>query len=193
MPFCLEMFEGNARGLLLGLFFCRALRFRQGAGTAGSIGNADLDAEELLVIGPALRGKNILGLAGSSGLQVLLESGFVVADGPTEGVSGAQRALQIGKGWFDDVALDEDTRDFQASIEIESCDYGFESVGEQCRLLASAALLLAPTKTKQGAKGNALGDGSKMTAADERGAEPRELALAGVGKTAVEALRHGEA
>jgi len=40
------------------------------------------------MVGAALCGEGVVGLAGSGGLEVFLESGFVVADGSAEGVAG---------------------------------------------------------------------------------------------------------
>ena len=67
-----QAFHSNPGCLLLRLLLCRCLRLTQGSGSTLSIGNTDLDAEELLVIGTALRGQHILRLSSYGGLQVLL-------------------------------------------------------------------------------------------------------------------------
>ena len=43
------------------------------------------------MVGAALGGEDVLGLAGAGGLEVFLEGGFVVADGSAEGVGAAGR------------------------------------------------------------------------------------------------------
>jgi hypothetical protein len=85
-----EAFECDTCSVLLGLLLGGAFGFGEGAGASVAIGNADFDAEELLMIGAALSGEHVLGLACSSGLKVFLESGLVVANGSGEGVAGAQ-------------------------------------------------------------------------------------------------------
>ncbi len=83
-----EALEGEAGGLLLGLFFGGAFGFGEGAGASVFVVDADFDAEALLVVGAALVGEDVVGLAGAGGLEVLLQGGFVVADGSAEGVAG---------------------------------------------------------------------------------------------------------
>jgi hypothetical protein len=76
------------------------------------------------------------------------------------------------------VLFDEGTGGGETTIEIESCDDGFESVGEDCGLFAATALLLSATEEEKCAKVDAGCDLSQMAAADERGAEAGELAFA---------------
>ena len=113
------------------------------AGAACAVFDADFDAEALLVVGAALGGEDVLGLAGAGGLQMLLQRGFVVADGSAEGVAGLQRKVEIGQGGLDDLLFDEGAGGVESAVEIERGDDGFEGVGEQRRLFPAAALLFS--------------------------------------------------
>ena len=132
------------------------------------------------MVGTALRGEDVLGLAGSGGLEVLLEGGLVVADGSAEGLGGCQGAVKIGQRGLDDVVFDEGAGGVESAVEVESGDDGFEGVGEESGLLAASALLFSAAEAKVRPKVDALGDVAEMTAADEGGAEAGQLALAGV-------------
>jgi hypothetical protein len=140
------------------------------------------------VVGPALGGEDILRLTCSGGLKVLLQGGLVVADGSAEGIAGAESSLKIGEGGYDDMALDKGAGDLESTVEVEGGYDGFEGVGEQGGFLAASALLFSPAETEHGSEIDVLGDGPEVAAADERGAEAGELALASVGEAAVEAL-----
>jgi hypothetical protein len=91
------------------------------------------------------------------------------------------------------VALDKGAGHLESTVEVEGGDDGFEGVGEQGRLLAASALLFSPAKAEHGSQTDVLGDGPKVAAADERGAEAGELAFASVGEAAVEALSDRQA
>jgi hypothetical protein len=188
-----EAFEGDSRGLLLGLFLGGSFGLGEGPMTSLAVGDSNLDAEELLVVGAALRGEDVLGLAGSGGLEVLLECGLVVADGSGEGVSRREGSMEVGDGGLDDVALDEGAGGFETAVDVQSGYDGFEGVGEESGLLAATALFFAAAEAEHGTEADALGDAAEVTAADEGGAEAGEFALAGVGEAAIEAFRYGEA
>ena len=49
--------------------------------------------KRLLVVGAALGGEDVVGLAGAGGLEVLLQGGLVVADGSVEGLPPESRAF----------------------------------------------------------------------------------------------------
>ena len=187
-----EALECDAGGLLLGLLFGGSFGLGKGAGAPVAVGDADLDPEELLVIGAALGGEDVLRLACSGGLEMLLEGGLVVADGPGEGVACGEGAVEVGDGGLDNVALDEGARGVEPAVEVERGDDGLESVGEECRLLATTALLFATAEAKQGSKADALGNVAEVAAADEGGAKACEFALAGVGEALIEAFGDDE-
>jgi hypothetical protein len=119
-----------------------------------------------------------VGLAGSGGLEVLLQSGFVVADGSAEGVAGLQGNVQIGHGRRDDVLVDKGAGGGKATIEIKRCDDGFQGVGEDGWFLAATALLFSAAEEEMVSEVDAGGYFSEMAAADERGAEAGKLAFA---------------
>ena len=50
------------------------------------------------MVGAALGGEDVVGLAGAGGLEMLLQGGFVIADGSAEGVAGLQGEVEIGEG-----------------------------------------------------------------------------------------------
>ena len=141
--------------------------------------------------GPLWEVRGVVRLAGSGGLEALLEGGFVVADGSAEGVAGLQGEVEVGHGGGDDVLLDEGAGGGEAAVEIDGGDEGFEGVGEDCGLFAATALLFSATEEEVGAEVDAGGYFSEMAAADERGAETGELALAGVGEAAEESFGDG--
>jgi hypothetical protein len=95
IPLGLKAVKGNPGGLLLRLFFGGALGFGERASASEAVRDADFDAEELLVVGPALGGEDILRLACSGGLKVLLQGGLVIADGSAEGIAGAESPLEV--------------------------------------------------------------------------------------------------
>jgi hypothetical protein len=150
IPLGLKALKGDPCGLLLSLFFCGAFGFGERTSASEAVGNADLDAEELLMVGPALGGEDILGLTRSGGLKVLLQGGLVVADGSAEGIAGAESSLEVGEGGHDDMALDEGAGDLESTVEVEGGYDGFEGVGEQGGFLAASALLFSPAETEHG-------------------------------------------
>ena len=131
------------------------------------------------MVGAALIGEDVVGLAGAGGLKVLLESGFVVADGAAEGFAAVKGEVEVGKGRFDDVLFDEGAGGREATIEIEGGDDGFESVGEERGLFAAAALLFAAAEEEERAEVDAGAYFAKVAATDEGGAETGEFPLAG--------------
>jgi hypothetical protein len=191
-PFGLELFEGDSGGLLLGLLLGGAFGLGEGPLAALSVGDPDLYAEELLVIGAALGGEDVLRLAGAGSLEVLLESGLVIADGSGEGTSGGESTVKFRKRGLYDVAFDEGSRGVESTVEIKGGDDGLEGVGEERGFLSSAALLFAATEAEHGSESDAIGDMAEMAAADERGTKTRELAFASVREETVEALGDGE-
>jgi hypothetical protein len=189
---CDEAFEGDAGCLLLGLLLGGAFGFGEGARATVAVGDADFDAEELLVIRAALCGKDVLRLPRSGGLEVFLESGLVIADGSGEGVAGAEGSVELRDGGLDDVALDEGACSVESAVEVEGGDDGFEGIGEEGGLLAASALLFSAAETEQGSEVDAFGDTAEVTAADERGSQAGELAFARVREAAEEAIGYGE-
>jgi hypothetical protein len=185
--------KGEARSVLLSLLLGGSFGFSQGARAALFVCDADFDAKTLLMVGAALVGEDIVGLAGSCGLEVLLQGGFVVADSSAEGVPGLEGEVKIGKGGLDDVLFDEGARHGQTTVEVESGDDRFEGVGEESGLSAAAALLFTATEKKERAEVDARGDLAKMTTADERGAETGEFAFARGWKAAEERFGDCEA
>ena len=183
----IELLEGEAGGFLLGLLFGGALGFGEGAGVAGGVVDADFDAEALGVVGAGLIGEDVLGLAGSGGLEMLLKGGFVVSDGSAEGVAGVKGCVEIRECGLDDLFLDEAAGGGESAVEVEGGDDGFERVGEDGGFAASSAVLFATAEEDVVAEADAEGDVAEVTAADDGGAEAGELALAGVG----EALEEG--
>ena len=143
-----QTLEGEARGILLGLLLGGSFGFGECAGAAFFVGDADFDAEALLMVGAALIGEDVVGLAGAGGLEMLLQGGFVVADGSAEGLAGLDGEVEIREGGLDDVLFDEGAGGVEAAIEVEGCDDGFEGVGEECGLAAAAALFFAATEAE---------------------------------------------
>jgi hypothetical protein len=174
-----QTLEGKARGVLLGLLLRSSLGFGEGPGAALFILDPDFDAEAFLMVGAALVGEDIMGLASAGGLEVLLQCGFVVADGSAEGVAALHGEVKVRKGGLDDVLFDEGAGGVEAAIEIEGGDDGFEGIGEKGGLAAAAALFLAATETEKRAEINAGGDFAKVATADEGGAKTGQFALAG--------------
>ncbi len=84
-----------------------------------------------------------MGLTGAGGLKMLLQRGFVIADGSAEGFASLEGDVEAGKSRLDDVLFDEGAGDVESAVEIERGDDGFESVGEKGRLFAASALLFA--------------------------------------------------
>jgi hypothetical protein len=117
----------------------------------------------------------------------------VVADGSAKGIAGLEREIELGQGGLDDVLLDEGASGIEPSIEIERGDDGFDSVGKEGRLLSASALLFSAPEEKKIAEGDAGSHLSEMSAANERGAEAGEFALARAGKTAEQGLSHSKA
>jgi hypothetical protein len=118
---------------------------------------------------------------------MLLEGGFVVADGSAEGVAAVECGVEIGEGGLDDLSIDEAARGGESAVEVEGGDDGFEGVGEDSGLAAASAVLFATAEEDVIAEADAKGDVAEVTAADDGGAEAGELALSGVG----EALEQG--
>ena len=145
------------------------------------------------MVGAALVGEDVVGLAGAGGLEVLLEGGFVVADGSAEGVAALHGEVEIGQGGLDDVLFDEGAGGVEAAIEVEGGDDGFEGVGEQGGLAAAAALFFAATEAEERAEVDAGGDLAEVAAADEGGAETGQFALAGGGEATEEGFGDDEA
>jgi hypothetical protein len=193
LPFGEQCFECDTGGLLLCLFLGAAFRFGECSVASEAVGDADFDAEELLVIGTALSSEDVLRLADSSGLEVFLEGGLVIANGSGEGVTGAEGAVQIGKRGLDDVVFDEGSGGVESAVEVEGGDDGFDGVGEESWLVAASALLFAAAEAKECPKADALADVSEVPAADEGGAEAGQLSLAGAGEAAIKAFGYDQA
>ena len=140
--------------------------------------DADFDAEAFLVVGTALVGEDVVRLAGAGGLEMLLQRGFVIADGSAEGVAALHGEVKIRQGGLDDVLFDEGAGGVETAIEVEGCDDGFEGVGEECGLAAAAALFFAATEAEERAEVDASGDLAEVAAADEGGAEAGQFAFA---------------
>jgi hypothetical protein len=101
--------------------------------------------------------------------------------------------MKIGDRWLYDVPFDKGAGGVETAVEVECGDDGFKCVGEECRLSAAAALLFTAAEAEERAEIDAGGDFAKMAAADEGGAEARELALARTGETTEERFGDGEA
>jgi hypothetical protein len=187
-----EALEGETGGFLLGLFFCVAFGFREGSGTAEAVAYADFNAEAFLVVGAALGGQDVVGLAGTAGLEMFLKGGFVIANGSREGVAGLQGEVEIGKGGLDDMPLDEGAGGGEAAVKIERGDDGFEGVSEQGWLLAAATLLFSATEEKEVSQADAGGHIAEVVAADERGAEAGEFSFSGGREATEERFGDGE-
>jgi hypothetical protein len=185
--------EGEPRSILLGLFLGGSFGFGEGARAALFVLDADFDPKAFLVVGAALVGEDVVGLPGAGGLEMLLEGGFVVADGTAEGFAGLQCEVKIGEGWLDDVFFDEGAGRGETAVEVESSDDGFERVGKKSRLSAAAALFFPAAKKKERAEIDASCDFAEMVAADERGTEASEFTFARGWKSAEERLGDGEA
>src|SRR5438067_4790328 len=181
MRFGDQALKGEARGVLLGLLFGGSLGFGESAGSSCLVLDADFHAEALLMVGTALVGEDVMGLAGAGRLQVLLQRGFVVADGSAEGVAALHGEVKMGQSGFDDVLFDEGAGGVEATIEVEGGDDGFEGVGEKGGLAAATALFFAATETEERAEIDAGGDLAEVAAADEGGAKTGQFALAGGG------------
>jgi len=188
LPFSKKLFESDAGGFLLCLLLGGALGLGQSACASVTVGDADFDTEELLMVRATLGGEDVLRLACSCGLEILLEGGLVVADGSGEGVACREGTVQIRDGGLDDVPLDEGAGSVQAAIEVEGGDYGFECIGEKGWLLAASTLFFSAAEPEHGSEADALSYLAEVAAADERGAEAGEFALAGVRELTVEAV-----
>jgi hypothetical protein len=181
-----EALECNASGFLLGLLLGIPLGFGKGAGASGAVSHADFDTEALLVVGAGLRGEDVLRLPGACSLKMLLQGGFVVADGSREGVACLQGDVQLRDRRLDDVLFNEVAGGGKSSIEVECGDDGFDGVGEQCGFFSAAALLFTSSEAQEISNADAGGNTAKMTTTDERGAEASEFAFARVWKSAKE-------
>jgi hypothetical protein len=179
MGFGEETLEGEAGSVLLSLLLGGSLGFGESARASFFVGDADFDAEALLMVGAALVGEDVVGLARAGGLEMLLQGGFVIADGSAEGVAGVESDVEAGDGRLDYAFFDEGAGSVESSIEVERGYDGFESVGEESGLLAAAALLFPAAETEMRAEADGGGDFAEMTAADERGAEAGEFAFSG--------------
>ncbi len=144
------------------------------------------------MVGTAGVGEDVVGLAKAGGLEMLLQGGFVVADGSAEGAGALQGEVKVGQGGLDDVFFDEGACGGEAAVEIEGGDDRFEGVGEESGLFAASALLFAPAEEEERTEVDAGGDLAEVAAADERGAEAGELALARGWEAAEEGLGDGE-
>jgi hypothetical protein len=80
--------------------------------------------------------------------------------------------------WLDNLAMDELARGSEPSIQIQRGDDGLQRVGKQGGLLMAAAMRLSAAQQKHGAELHALRHLSQMSAADQRGAQAGEIALA---------------
>ncbi len=187
------MLKRDAGGLLLRFFLGSAFGAAERLGEGLAFADANLDAEATAVIGPALFGEDVAGLAGSAGLEELLQSGLVVADGSAERAAGLESVVKGGERWLDDVAGDEGLGGGHAGVEIKGGDDRLDGVSEEGGFLAAAAGLFSATETEQGAELHAGGGFGEGSATDERGAETGEFALAGGGEAADEVLRGDEA
>jgi hypothetical protein len=178
MSFGEETLEGEAGSVLLGLLLGGSFGFGEGAGASVFVVDADFDSEALLVVRAALVGEDVEGLADPGGLQVFLEGGLVVADGPAEGIAGLESDVEARDCGLDDVFVDEGAGGVESAVEVERGYDGFESVSEESGLFAAAALLFAAAQTEMRAEADGSGDFAEMTAADERGTEASEFAFA---------------
>jgi hypothetical protein len=172
-----EFLEGEAGGVLLGFLFGGAVGFGDSAGGAVGFVDADFDAEALGVVGAGLVGEDVLGLAGSDGLEVFLEGGLVVADGSAEGIVGVQGGLEIRERGLDDLFFYEAACGGEAAVEVEGGDDGFEGVGEDGGFAAASAVLLTTAEADVVAEADAEGDVAEVTAADDGSAEAGEFTL----------------
>jgi hypothetical protein len=182
-----ELLEGQSCGFLLGFLFGGAFGFGDGASGAGDIVDTDFYAEAFGVVGAGLVGEDVLGLASANGLEMLLESGFVVADGSAERAAGVEGVVEFGQCGFDDLFFDEATGGGESTVEVEGGDDGLECVGEDGGLAAATALLFSAAEEDVVAETDAEGDVPQVAAADEGGSEAGEFTLTGGG----EALEEG--
>lgn len=181
-----ETLEGDASSFLLGLLLGSTFGFGERARTSKTVANSNFYAEAFLMVGTALGGENVMGLAGSSRLEVLLQCGFVVTDGSTKGVARLHGEVEFRNGGLDDVPLNEGTSSSKTTVEVECSDDGFKGVSEQGGFLSTATLLLSATKKEEVSEANARGYITEVTAADKRGAKASQFALTGGGKAAEE-------
>ncbi len=164
---CDETFERETGGILLGLFLCGSLRFGKRAGAAFFIFDADFNAEALLMVGTALVGEDVMGLAGTGGLEMLLQRGFMVADGAAEGVAVLHGEVKVGERRLDDVLFDEGAGGGETTVEIEGGDDGFKGVGEEGGLFAAAALFFAAAEAEERTEVDAGSYFAEMATADQ--------------------------
>jgi hypothetical protein len=134
-----------------------------------------------------LGGEDVLGLTGAYGLEVLLESGFVVTDGSGEGIAVVESGLEGWQGGLDDLLLDEAASGGEATVQVEGGDNGFYGVGKEGWLAAASTGLFAAAEADVVAEADPGGDVAEVAGGDDGGAEPGELAFAEPG----EALEEG--
>src|SRR5277367_3392776 len=136
------------------------------------------------MVGTALCYYRIFRLALLPGLQEFLQSRFMVADAAT-----AKHPVMQGSGErVDNLAHDEGARDFDAGVEIERGNHGFNAVSEQGTFAASAAALFSAPQQHVFAEIESCGHGPQLAAADKLGAQPGESAFVEIGIAAAQLL-----
>ena len=118
------------------------------------------------MVGAGLFGKDVAGLAGAVGLQLLLQSGFEVTDRTGDGHGAIEESCETGLGGLDDFAVDELCCRNESAVEVNRGYDCFERVGEQSRLAMAARVLFAAAEAEHGAKRDPAGYFSKIAAAD---------------------------
>ena len=148
-------------------------------------GNDHFHQKALAVVRAGLRFHFVFGRRGAPGLQHLLQRGFVIA----HAVAALQSFVEALRCGIDNGALHEGAGDVDSGIEIERGEHGLKAVGEQHGLVAAAVALLAAAEAEVVAEMQRLRHIAEMPAADQRGAQPGEVAFLKIGKRFVQRLR----
>ena len=117
-----------------------------------------------MVVGAGLVNKAVLRASKALGLKTLLESGFIVADGVVEVLTGG--ALRTRQSSCEDLRLDETAGGVDATIQIEGSDVG-----------APGVLLRGMPEAKPAAEIKPCADQTEVPAANDSSAKAGQLTL----------------
>ena len=121
-------------------------------------------------------------------MNCFLEGGFVISE---EGC-----ARRLGGDFIElrseDFLEDEFAGDFEAGVEVEGGENGFQSVHQEGGFVATTTFFLAAAEPEEASEIEFLGDLDEMTLADQVGANLGELALVKFGEALEESFAGDE-
>ena len=142
-------------------------------GSCRRAGDDDFHQKALAMVRAGLRFHFVFRRRRTAGLQHLLQCGFVVA----HAVAALQVLVEALRGGFDNGAVHKGAGGVDSGIQIERRDMASKLLASRTVLRAAAVAFLAAAQAEVVAQMQRLCHIAEMPAADQRGAQPGEIAF----------------